>query len=177
MAKMAPGCFWVGGNPQIPGSARSQDNLTEGSRGDPAGLSLGGNPAFCSSSQRAFPTPRCPCCHPTPHSGTSSPAPTSQRCPAEQFHVCFEPCQQRRCNTCREFCSEGGSSRQSSSCPSGVGSSVSSRTCRENSLCTSQQSLCSSATTSAAPGRAVGASDFPFAWAAAKEGMRSARRN
>eukprot|EP00076_Gallus_gallus_P035882 XP_025001420.1 gametocyte-specific factor 1 isoform X2 [Gallus gallus] len=64
--------------------------------------------------------------------------------------------------------------KQSSSCPSSIGSApVSSCTCRESSLCTSQQSLCSSATSSAASGRAVGASDFPFAWATAKEGMRS----
>ncbi|XP_046790127.1 gametocyte-specific factor 2 isoform X3 [Gallus gallus] len=59
----------------------SQDNRTKGSRGDPARLSLGGNPAFCSSSQRAFPDPRCLCCQPAPQSRTSPRAPTSQCCP------------------------------------------------------------------------------------------------
>ncbi|XP_074663692.1 LOW QUALITY PROTEIN: gametocyte-specific factor 1 [Strix aluco] len=35
-----------------------------------------------------------------------------RRIRGEQFHVCYEPCQQRPCNTCRSFCSEGGSSRR-----------------------------------------------------------------
>lgn len=39
-------------HPQRTLTQASQDNRTKGSRGDPARLSLGGNPAFCSSSQR-----------------------------------------------------------------------------------------------------------------------------